>query len=331
MSRTILATILLAAPCLLSVSRAAETNAITHDAVIGAEQLIGLDFSSKKIDMLLPGLHNQLRDFETIRKMPLSNSIPPAVQFNPIPVGMKLETKRSKFKMSSPGRVRLPASPDDLAYYSVSELGTLIKSRQITSEKLTRFFLDRLKKYGPRLECVVTLTEDLALEQAKRADLELAHGKYRGPLHGIPYGAKDLLAVKDIRTTWGAPPYTNQVFDSDATVIKRLEEAGAVLVVKTTLGELAMGETWFGGMTRNPWNPKQGSSGSSAGSCAATSAGCVAFAIGSETLGSISSPSTRCGTTGLRPTFGRVPRTGAMALSWTMDKLGPLCRVVEDC
>src|SRR6266478_7998461 len=307
------------------------TNPITREAVMGAEKLIGLDFSDPKIDMMLPGLKEQLTNFEAIRKFPLSNSVPPAILFNPIPVGMKFETRREKFKLSSPGKVKLPANPDDLAFYSVGELGALLKSRQITSEQLTRFYLERLKKYGPKLECVVTLTEQRALAQARRADAEIAAGKYRGPLHGIPYGAKDLLATKDIPTTWGAAPYTNQIFDSDAVVIERLEAAGAVLVAKTTLGELAMGETWFGGMTRNPWNPKQGSSGSSAGSCAATAAGLIPFGIGSETLGSIVSPCDRCGTTGLRPSYGRVSRTGAMALSWTMDKLGPICRTVEDC
>jgi Asp-tRNA(Asn)/Glu-tRNA(Gln) amidotransferase A subunit family amidase len=233
--------------------------------------------------------------------------------------------------MSPPGKVRLPANRDDLAFYSVGQLGALIKTRQITSEELTRFYLERLKRYGPKLECVVTLTEDLALQQARRADAELKAGKYRGPLHGIPYGAKDLLAVKGIPTTWGTAPFTNQVFDYDATVIKRLEAAGAVLVAKTTLGELAMGDVWFGGMTRNPWNLKEGSNGSSAGSSAATAAGLIPFGIGSETLGSIVAPCDRCGATGLRPTFGRVSRAGAMSLSWTMDKIGPICRTVEDC
>ena len=296
-----------------------------------AEKLFGFDFSDSKIDMMLPGLKEQLRDYEAMRKFPLSNSVLPAMQFNPIPVGMKLETKRKKFKLSPTAKVRLPENMDDLAFYSVRQLGELIKTKQITSEKLARFYLDRLKKYGPTLECVVTLTEDLALAQAKRADAEIGAGHYRGPLHGIPYGAKDLLATKDIRTTWGAAPYTNQVFNTDATVIKRLEEAGAVLIAKTTLGELAMGETWFGGMTRNPWNLKEGSSGSSAGTCAATSAGLMPFGIGTETLGSIVSPCDRCGVTGLRPSYGRVSRTGAMALSWSMDKIGPICRTVEDC
>jgi Asp-tRNA(Asn)/Glu-tRNA(Gln) amidotransferase A subunit family amidase len=307
------------------------TNSITRETVADAEKLMGLDFSESKLDMMVGGLKNQLNDFEAMRKFPLSNSVPPAMQFNPIPIGMKIDTKQKKFKLSPAPKVKLPENLDDLAFYSIRELGELIKTRQITSEKLTRVFLERMKKYGPKLECVVTLTEDLAMAQAKRADAEIAAGHYRGPLHGIPYGAKDLLATKDIRTTWGAAPYTNQIFSTDATVIKRLEQAGAVLIAKTTLGELAMGETWFGGMTRNPWNPKEGSSGSSAGTCSATSAGLMPFGIGTETLGSIVSPCDRCGVTGLRPSYGRVSRTGAMALSWSMDKIGPICRTVEDC
>ena len=210
-------------------------------------------------------------------------------------------------------------------------MAQLIRSRKITSVELTKLYLDRLKKFGPRLECVITLTEELALEQAKKADEEIAAGHYRGPLHGIPWGAKDLLSTKGIRTTWGAMPYKDQIIDEDATVVKRLEEAGAVLVAKLTMGALAMGDVWYGGKTKNPWNLEQGSSGSSAGSAAATSAGLVAFAIGTETLGSIVSPSTRCGVTGLRPSYGRVSRYGAMALSWSMDKIGPICRTVEDC
>ena len=307
------------------------TNIITREVVEHADELIGIEFSEQEIDLMLPGLKEQRRNYEVMRQFPLSNSVPLAMQFNPLPVGFKFETKRRKFKASPMPKVKLPANPDEIAFYSVSELASLIKSRQITSEKLTQLYLDRLKRYGPQLECVVTLTEDLALRQARRADQEIAAGKYRGPLHGIPYGAKDLLAVKGIPTTWGAAPYTNQVFDFDATVIKRLEDAGAVLVAKTTLGELAMGEIWYGGKTLNPWNLKQGSSGSSAGSAAGTAAGLFAFAIGSETYGSIVSPSDRCGVTGLRPTYGRVSRTGAMALSWSMDKIGPMARTVEDC
>src|SRR6266702_274488 len=307
------------------------TNSVSREAVINAEKLFGLEIPENKVEMMLPGLREQLANFAALRKFPLSNSVPPAILFNPVPAGMEFDSRRKKILMNPPGKVKLPANCDDLAYYSIGELGALIKTRQVTSEQLTRFYLERLKKYRGKLECVVTLTEERALVQARRMDIEIAAGKYRGPLHGIPYGAKDLLATKEIPTTWGAAPYTNQVFDADAIVIKRLEAAGAVLVAKTTLGELAMGETWFGGMTRNPWNPEQGSSGSSAGSCAATAAGLIPFGIGSETLGSIVSPCDRCGVTGLRPTFGRVSRAGAMARSWSMDKIGPICRTVEDC
>lgn len=304
---------------------------ITRDVIINAEKLIGLAFTDAKRDSMIEGLTEQLQNYENIRKINLDNSIPPALLFNPIPRGMKFKTKRLPLKLTSPGTIIVPPHFDDLAFYSVGQLAQLIKSRKVTSEQLTRMYLDRLKKYGPKLECVVTLTESLAIEQAKRADAEITAGKYRGPLHGIPYGAKDLLATKGIRTTWGSVPYKEQIIDEDATVIKRLEQAGAVLVAKLTLGELAWGDVWFGGMTRNPWNLEQGSSGSSAGSASATAAGLIAFAIGSETWGSIVSPSTRCGTTGLRPTYGRVSRKGAMALSWSMDKLGPICRTVEDC
>jgi Asp-tRNA(Asn)/Glu-tRNA(Gln) amidotransferase A subunit family amidase len=218
-----------------------------------------------------------------------------------------------------------------LAFWPVTHLAELIRSRRVSSVDLTRMYLDRLERYGPALECVVTLTEERALEQARRADAEIAAGEYRGLLHGIPWGAKDLLSVRGYPTTWGAAPYVDQVIDEEATVVRRLDEAGAVLVAKLTLGALAQGDRWFGGRTRNPWNREQGSSGSSAGSAAATVAGLVGFSIGTETLGSIVSPSTRCGATGLRPTFGRVSRHGAMALSWSMDKVGPICRSVEDC
>jgi Asp-tRNA(Asn)/Glu-tRNA(Gln) amidotransferase A subunit family amidase len=225
----------------------------------------------------------------------------------------------------------VPNNLEELAFLPVTELSELVRSRKVTSTQLTEMYLGRIKRYDPALKAVITITEDRARAQAKAADQEIARGKYRGPLHGIPWGAKDLLAVKGYKTTWGAGPYRDQVIDADATVVQRLDAAGAVLVAKLTLGELAQGDIWFGGTTKNPWNLAQGSSGSSAGPASATSAGLVGFSIGTETLGSISSPSTRNGVTGLRPTFGRVPRTGAMALSWTMDKIGPICRSVEDC
>jgi Asp-tRNA(Asn)/Glu-tRNA(Gln) amidotransferase A subunit family amidase len=306
-------------------------NPIAVDNVVSAEKIFGLEFTQAKRDSMLDDLFDQLKNYENLRKVLLPNSIPPAILFNPIPAGFQFEKAKKPFKMSPPGKVVMPKNLEDLAFYSVRQLAELIRTRKVTSEQLTRMYLDRLKRYGPKLECVITLTEDLALKQAKSADAQSAKGKYRGPLHGIPYGAKDLLAAKGYRTTWGSVPYKDQVVDEDATVIKRLEEAGAVLVAKLTMGELAWGDVWYGGMTRNPWNYKQGSSGSSAGSASATAAGLVGFSIGTETWGSIVSPSTRCGTTGLRPTYGRVSRAGAMALSWSMDKIGPICRTAEDC
>ena len=224
-----------------------------------------------------------------------------------------------------------PDSKDDLAFLPVTSLAQLVRTRAISSTELTKLYLERLKKYDPVLKCVVTLTEELVLKQAEAADREIKAGKYRGPLHGIPWGAKDLIAYPGYKTTWGAGPYKDQTLDTKATVVRKLEEAGAVLVAKLSLGALAMGDRWFGGMTRNPWNVKQGSSGSSAGPASATVAGLVGFSIGSETLGSIVSPCSRCGASGLRPTFGRVSRAGCMTLSWTMDKLGPICRSIEDC
>ncbi|MGE5679566.1 MAG: amidase [Bacillota bacterium] len=304
---------------------------ITGPVVENAEKIIGLSFSDAKRDSMLDGLNDQLKSYESIRKVHLDNSVMPAIIFNPIPVGMKFQSKQLPFKMSDYSKTRMPEKIEDLAYYSIGELAYLIKTRKVTSEALTRMYINRLKTYGPKLECVITLTEDLAIKQAQQADKEIARGKYRGILHGIPYGAKDLLAVKGYRTTWGAMPYKDQVIDENATVIKKLEEAGAVLTAKLTMGALAWGDVWFGGMTRNPWDTKLGSSGSSAGSASAVSAGLLPFAIGTETWGSIVSPSTVCGTSGLRPTYGRVSRTGAMALSWSMDKIGPITRNAEDC
>jgi Asp-tRNA(Asn)/Glu-tRNA(Gln) amidotransferase A subunit family amidase len=304
---------------------------ITVEKISKAEKLFGLKFNSDDRNLMLPDLTDQKKNYENIRKVEIQNSVPPAVQFNPIPRGFKFETVRKPMVLSRYESVRLPANLRDLAFMSVGELGALIRTRKITSTELTKLYLERLKKYDPQLRCVITLTEDLALRQAKKADEEIAAGKYRGPLHGIPYGAKDLLAVKGYKTTWGSVPFKDQVIDENATVIKKLEEAGAVLVAKTSLGALAWGDVWFGATTKNPWNLKEGSSGSSAGSASSTSAGLVAFSIGTETWGSIVSPSTRCGVTGLRPTYGRVSRAGAMALSWTMDKIGPICRNVEDC
>jgi Asp-tRNA(Asn)/Glu-tRNA(Gln) amidotransferase A subunit family amidase len=296
-----------------------------------AAGVIGLEFTGDEREMMAQGMEDLRKDYQKIREIPLDNGVPPAILFNSVPPGHAVEIRALAPKRSEVTLPPIPADLEELAFLPVTHLSEMIRQRKVTSTQLTKMYLERLKRLGPKLECVVTLTEDLALDQAARADREIAAGKYRGPLHGIPWGAKDLLSVKGYPTTWGAAPYKDQVIDLDATVVERLEEAGAVLVAKLTLGALAYGDVWFGGKTRNPWNLEQGSSGSSAGPAAATAAGLVGFTIGSETWGSIVSPSTRCGTTGLRPTFGRVSRHGAMALSWSMDKLGPICRTVEDC
>jgi Asp-tRNA(Asn)/Glu-tRNA(Gln) amidotransferase A subunit family amidase len=319
-------------------SKSAALPKITAEMLDQAAMLAGVGpFTDEQKKMMLDGLNEQRGDYERIRALKLPNSVPPAYVFHPQPAAMaKAATRTEVGKPRSAdwtphAQVHAPARIEDLAFASIGELASLLLARQITSVSLTNMCLARLKRYDPKLHFVITLTEERALAQAKAADAEMAAGKYRGPLHGIPWGAKDLLAVKGYPTTWGAGGFEHQSFDEDATVVERLDAAGAVMVAKFSLGALAMGDKWFGGRTRNPWNPEQGSSGSSAGSASAVAAGCVAFAIGSETLGSISSPSTRCGDTGLRPTFGLVPRTGAMALSWTMDKLGPIARSVEDC
>jgi Asp-tRNA(Asn)/Glu-tRNA(Gln) amidotransferase A subunit family amidase len=316
---------------------------ITSEMLDQAAILAGVGpFTAEQKKMMLDGLNEQRAAYEAIRALNLPNSVPPAFVFHPLPAAKAGAVERRDTLLASAGDGMIgidsagspppaPARIEDLAFATLGELGGLLRARKITSLALTQMYLDRLRRYDPKLHFVITLTEERALAQAKAADTEIAAGKYRGPLHGIPWGAKDLLAVKGYPTTWGAGGFEHQSFDEDATVVQRLDEAGAVLVAKFSLGALAMGDKWFGGRTRNPWNPAQGSSGSSAGSASAVAAGCVAFALGSETLGSISSPSTRCGTTGLRPTFGLVPRTGAMALSWTMDKLGPIARSAEDC
>lgn len=303
---------------------------ITKENISNAERIIGLQFTDAERDSMLISLDEQLKNYENIRKVELANSVPPAIIFNPIPVGFVFPKEQQAIKFSDYSYVKMPSDKNDLAFYTIGELAELIKTKQITSTELTKFFIDRLKKYDPVLHCVISFTEKRALDQAKKMDDEIAAGKYRGMLHGIPFGVKDLLATKDYKTTWGAMPYKEQFIDEDATVIKKLEDAGAVLCAKLTMGALAWGDVWFGGKTRNPWDTTQGSSGSSAGSASSVSAGLLPFAIGTETYGSIVSPSTVCGTTGLRPTYGTVSRTGAMALSWSMDKIGPICRSAED-
>jgi Asp-tRNA(Asn)/Glu-tRNA(Gln) amidotransferase A subunit family amidase len=305
---------------------------VTDAMLEAAAALAGVPLTAEQRTMMLDGLNQQRKSYDAIRALHIPNDVAPAYIFDPLPPGFAVDTGHQPMRMSkAPAITHAPSNLEDLAFLSVRELSEYVRTKKVSSTALTEMYLSRLKRYDPTLHFVVTLTEERATTQAREADRDIAAGRYRGPLHGLPWGAKDLLAVKGYPTTWGAGGFEDQSFDDDATVVKRLDAAGAVLVAKTTLGALAMGDKWFGGRTRNPWNPKQGSSGSSAGSASSVAAGCVAFAIGSETLGSISSPSTRCGATGLRPTFGFVPRTGAMALSWTMDKLGPICRAVEDC
>jgi len=301
------------------------------DSIAVALELNDLHFDQAEIDTLRRNIANQQKMVNRMRQSALPNDLPYSLVFMPPINEHRLPEAQAEINWRLGEDASLPDNKAALAFYPVHQLSALIRSRKISSLELTQLFIDRLRKYGDTLQSVITITDSLALAQARRADAELAQGKYRGPLHGIPYGAKDLLAVKGYKTTWGAGPYQDQVLDYDATVVEKLEEAGAVLVAKLTLGALAMGDVWYGGKTRNPWDLTKGSSGSSAGSAAATVAGLVPFTIGSETLGSIVSPSTRCGATGLRPTFGRVSRHGAMALSWTMDKLGPICRNAADC
>ena len=305
---------------------------ITPQIIADAEQIAGVQFDAAEREMLVDALKGQSVQIEALHKVSLDNSVAPSFNFSPVPPGRTVLQGPRKAPVRSRVTPRaVPVDMEQLAFEPVTVLSELIRTRKITATQLTTMYIARLKKFDPQLKCVITITEDRALRQAAEADAEIASGRYRGPLHGIPWGAKDLLAVRGYKTTWGAAPYKTQTIDRDATVVQRLDSAGAILIAKLTLGELAQGDIWFGGRTNNPWKPEDGSSGSSAGPASATSAGLVGFAIGSETLGSISSPSTRCGVTGLRPTFGRVPRTGAMALSWSMDKLGPLCRSAEDC
>ena len=303
---------------------------LTINDLPAAERVIGLRFKQSERDSLFNDVKNDVREYEKMRQFKLDNSVPLSTWQNPVLPGMEFNRKQNRVKWNLPSNIQLPKNKNELAFYSLPELASLIKNRKISSVELTKFFLDRLKKYGDTLRCVISLTEEIAMQEALQADAEIAAGKYRGPLHGIPYGLKDLFAVKGTKTTWGAAPYKDQTLDEDAFVYTRLKEAGAVLVAKFTLGALAMGDYWYGGRTKNPWNLKRGSSGSSAGSTAATIAGLVPFAIGTETLGSIISPSTQCGATGLRPTFGSTSRTGAMALSYSLDKIGPICRSAED-
>ena len=303
------------------------TKAMLRDAAAVA----GLEFTDEQLDKMLKGVTENTVKLRDLRKIEIDNSIAPPLYFNPVLPGMKIDRARRPFRASAPPRVQRPQNLEDVAFWTVTQLSALVHTRQVTSVELTEMYLARAKRYNPKLKCFVTITDDLALREARQADKEIAEGKYRGPLHGIPYGIKDLFAVKGYPTTWGAAPFKDRIIDLDATVVKRLRNAGAVLIGKLATGELALDDIWFAGQTMNPWDTSMGSQGSSAGPGSATAGGLVGFSIGTETLGSILAPSAICGVTGLRPTFGRVSRYGAMALSWSMDKTGPMCRSVEDC
>jgi len=316
---------------LLPSAISAQTKTDTISLIQKTAALYDLEFTNAEADSLIDNLNGYTQTIKGMHKTLPANDIPFPFAFNPVPYGMNKQKMSQTVSLPFVANIRLPKNKNDLAFYSIPELAGLIRSKQITSVELTKFFLDRLKKWGDTLESVITLTEDTAMAQARRADEELKAGKYRGILHGIPYGLKDLFAVKGYKTTWGSTPYKDQYVDEDSYVYKRLRFAGAVLCAKLSLGALAFNNKWFGGETKNPWNLKQGSSGSSAGSAASVVAGLLPFTIGTETLGSIVSPSTRCGATGLRPTFGSISRSGAMVLCWSLDKAGPICRSAEDC
>jgi len=314
------------------VALAEENSGVTTEMIRQAEWIAGLELDEAQRESTAKAVQRSVLNFRELRNVPLDNSVPPAISFHPLSwADMADGGNVGEVSLSEHSAPQRPQSDDVLAFLPVSELAPLVRTRQVSSVELTRLYVDRLRRFDPVLKCVVNDTEELAMQQAERADREIAAGRYRGPLHGIPWGAKDLIAYPGYPTTWGAAPFRDQVIDTKATVAARLEQAGAVLVAKLTLGALAQGDRWFGGQTKSPWNPKIGSSGSSAGPAAATAAGLVGFSLGSETNGSIVSPCRRCGVTGLRPTFGRVSRHGCMALAWSMDKIGPIARSVEDC
>jgi len=316
--------------CMMYGFIASAQDTVTMSQLVGTEKMFDLDFTQPKRDSMISALTDKLKTYRYLHAQNLNNDVAYPLWYSPLIPGMVVPKKQMPVSFNIPSNVNLPVDRNQLAFYSIPQLASLIKNKKISSEQLTRIYLDRLKKYGPVLHCVIEITEDIAISQAKKADEEIAAGKYRGPLHGIPYGIKDLFAVASTHTTWGTPPYKDQVVNQTAFVAAKLQEAGAVLVAKLSLGELAMDDVWFGGMTRNPWDLTKGSGGSSAGSASATAAGLVPFAIGTETYGSIVDPSMRCGVTGLRPTYGSVAKSGAMNLAWSSDKIGPICRSAED-
>jgi Asp-tRNA(Asn)/Glu-tRNA(Gln) amidotransferase A subunit family amidase len=309
----------------------AGANRVTLEMVTDALRLSGIELSEEERKAMVENANRNLSQYEEIRKVDIPNDISPPFHFSSIVPGIEVNRTKQPFRLSAPPAVKRPANLQDAAFWPVRHLAELVRTRQVTSLELTEMYLARLHRYNGLLNNVVTFLDDYGRAEAKRADAEIAGGRYKGPLHGIPWGAKDIISVKGFKTTWGSPAFKEQVFDYDASVVEMLRDAGAVLIAKLTTGELAAGDNWFGGQTKSPWDPTLGSSGSSAGPSSATAAGCVAFGIGSETSGSILSPSARCGLAGLRPTFGRISRYGVMALSWTQDRLGPICRYAEDC
>lgn len=311
---------------MIMLSQLHAQDSLTKADVKSGAKIIDVEFSDQEIEMMLADLKDNIIDFKKMHSLKLNNNVGMSIAQRLTP---PIE-KQEKIKWKYNKKITLPANTNDLAFYSIKDLGSLLRNKSISSVELTTFFINRIKKFGDTLQCVVSLTESIAMEQARKADEDFKKGIDKGPLQGIPYGLKDLFAVKQTKTTWGAQPYKDQIIEEDAYVYTRLQEAGAVLVAKFTLGALAMGDYWFGGRTKNPWNLNYGSSGSSAGSASATVAGLIPFAIGTETHGSIISPSSTCGATGLRPTFGSVSRSGAMTLSWSLDKIGPICRTAED-
>jgi Asp-tRNA(Asn)/Glu-tRNA(Gln) amidotransferase A subunit family amidase len=312
---------------------AADSEKVTEAMIAQAAWISGISITDDQRKLMLKGINESEDAFVKMRAVALANAIPPAFAFDPTVVGPPTRNAAAVRRSATPAAksVPLPGTKDDVAFAPVTTLSAWLRQKSISSTELTTLYLQRIERLDPKLFAVITLTPERALARAKDADAELAKGRWRGPLHGVPYGAKDLLAVAGYRTTWGSVPFKDQVLSETASVVERLDAAGAVLIAKTAVGELAWGDVWFGGKCRNPWKLDQGSSGSSAGSASLTAAGCVGFAIGTETWGSIVSPATRCGATGLRPTFGRVSRRGAMALSWTMDKVGPIARSAADC
>jgi len=306
-------------------------SAVTKEMLREAALVAGLEFSDPQMDQMLADVNKNVSRYEEVRKVALDNSVAPPIFFNPVVPGTKIDRTKRLMRRSAASNVTRPKNLEGAAFWTVTQLAELIRSKQVSSVELTEMYLARLKRYNPKLFCAVTITEGVALRQAREADREIGAGKYRGPLHGIPYGIKDLAATKGIPTSWGAAPFKNRVIDEDATVVSRLRDAGAVLVAKLATGELALDDVWFGGQTKNPWDLSMGSQGSSAGPGSATAAGLVGFSVGTETGGSIVEPSGICGVTGLRPTYGRVSRYGFMTLTWSLDKIGPMCRSVEDC